>query len=541
MNPDLSRSIEHRPDSRYCFAQDGTLILRLRTAKNAPVVKITVIYGCKYDFTKRRKETLMYKAFSDRLFDYYTATLVLDDARLVYIFAVELPEGRYYYSEEGIGEGYDFATAYMTSFQMPFINPCDIHVVPEWYRSAAFYSIFPERFRNGGGSRKDYVNLPWGAVPGSKSYAGGDILGIVQSLDYIKDLGFNALYLTPVFTSPTNHKYEITDYYNIDPAFGTNGDFKELVQKCHALGMRIVLDAVFNHCGIGFPFFRDVMEKGRESAYYGWFIIDGERPDPKLGNYAFFGLSNPEMPKLNMANPEAREYFLDVAEHWISKYGIDGWRLDVSDEVPHDFWRDFRKAVKRANPEAVILGENWHDAVTCLGGDQFDGIMNYAFSRACADYFAGGTLDEQGLSERLSGLLMRNTGPANAMMLNLLDSHDTDRFLTTLNGNADKLRAALALAFLFPGAPCVYYGTEIDMEGGYDPDNRRTMDWEKAGERQETAEVIRALAKLRRKKAVMYGDVRFRAGGGAFVMERFYQDEAVTLRIEQGEYTLKER
>lgn len=213
----------------------------------------------------------------------------------------------------------------------------------------------------------------------------------------------------------------------VDSQFGTNEDLHRLIDQAHAKGIRIVLDAVFNHCSEELSQFQDVLKRGKESPYYDWFVIYGDKPDPQAGNYEMFA-SCTYMPKFNTSNPEVQKYLCDIGCHYVEKYGIDGWRLDVSDEVSHDLWRAFRKAVKGCNAECIIIGENWHDASNYLRGDQYDSIMNYAFTKACLDYFAAGAANAEQTAWKLNDILARNTDTVNSMMLNLLDSHDTHRF-----------------------------------------------------------------------------------------------------------------
>ncbi len=259
---------------------------------------------------------------------------------------------------------------------------------------------------------------------------------------------------------------------------GTNEDLHELIDTAHDKGMHIVLDAVFNHCSDKLKEFEDVKEKGKASKYYDWFVVHGDRVDTKKGNYETFAACK-YMPKFNTSNPEVRDYLIKIGTYYINEYHIDGWRLDVSDEISFSFWRDFRRAIKEANKEAVIIGENWHDANLNLRGDQYDSIMNYAFTKASLDYFAWGKTNAYQMAGKLNDLLMRNKEGVNKMMLNLLDSHDTVRFLTELKGDKEKLKRALMLLFFYEGAPCFFYGTEILTEGKYDPDCRRCMDWDR--------------------------------------------------------------
>lgn len=473
-------AIQHIVDSAYCFpiAKDK-ISLRLRTAKD-DIKEAYVIYENKYVYGEVQQKEPMTKSYTSELFDYYTITLTLEDTRLAYIFYVNDGNENYFFSEDGITKTYNYKLGYYNFFQYPYINEVDIMDSVDWMKNAVFYQIFVDRFKMGNTSKdKSYINCNWGDIPTPKTFAGGDLLGITEKLDYIKDLGCNAIYLTPIFSSISNHKYDINDYETVDEQFGTNEDLENLVENIHKRGMRLVLDAVFNHCSDQMSQFKDVLENGRKSPYFDWFIIDGDKPDQNIVNYETFAYCE-YMPKLNTSNPQVQKYLIDVACMYITKYHIDGWRLDVSDEVSHDFWRTFRKAIKKANPNAVIIGENWHDAYSNLRGDQYDSIMNYAFTKASLDYFATDSLDAKGVAYKLNDLLMRNTDTVNNMMLNLLDSHDTHRFFSEIGEDKEKFKAALCMLFLYPGAPCIFYGTEIMTTGGYDPDCRRCMDWERA-------------------------------------------------------------
>lgn len=323
---------------------------------------------------------------------------------------------------------------------------------------------------------------------------------------------------------------EIYDYFEIDPQFGSKQDLQELVDGAHRRGMRIVLDAVFNHCSEKLPQFADVKEKGRRSAYFDWFLIDGDKPDPVKCNYQCFGFCN-YMPKFNTSNPQVQEYLREIAIYWVKNFDIDGWRLDVSDEVSHDFWRVLRKAVKAVKPDCAIIGENWHDAHPFLCGDQYDGIMNYALTKACLDYFAYGNFGAKEFADKLNALYMRNSDQANRMMMNLLDSHDTHRFYSLSNKNTDALICGLSVIFMHPGAAGVYYGTEIPLEGGYDPDCRRAMDWNAVQGNTPVKEIISRLSKIRRHEAIRYGGVRFYAKDDVFVLERSHENKTLRLNI----------
>src|SRR5699024_5658775 len=209
--------------------------------------------------------------------------------------------------------------------------------------------------------------------------------GIIKHLDYLVDLGINGIYFTPIFKAHSNHKYDTIDYMEIDPQFGDKSTFKELVKACHEKGIRIMLDAVFNHSGYYFSQFQDVLEKGENSKYKNWFHIKDfpiqTDPVPNFDSFAFTS----HMPKLNTEHPDVKQYLLDVATYWIKEFDIDGWRLDVANEVDHQFWREFRTAVKSVKQDVYILGEIWHDSMPWLQGDQFDAVMNYPFTNSAIE------------------------------------------------------------------------------------------------------------------------------------------------------------
>ena len=526
----------HIPDSRYCFATgEKELVLRLRMAREDEKAKVFLIYAQKYDFTFCRKKLPMEIKYSDRLYNYYEIKMRLEDVRFAYIFQIEEDGNTWYFSEDGVTKEYKFEEAFYNFFQMPYINKNDVMDTVDWMRSAVFYQIFVERFRQGN-EKKDtsYINMKWDEKPTPKSFAGGDLAGIIEKMDYLKELGINALYLTPVFRSISNHKYDIIDYFTVDPQFGTKEELRQLVKLAHENGIRIVLDAVFNHCSMEMQQFQDVLEKGRESRFYDWFIIDGDFPEPEKMNYECFAACN-YMPKLNTANEEVQDFLLEIAIYWIREADIDGWRLDVSDEVSHGFWRRFRKAVKKEKPDSVIIGENWHDAYAYLMGDQYDSIMNYAFTKACLDYFAKGVFSAKDMADKLNSNLMRNTEQVNRMMLNLLDSHDTHRFFTEVNKDKDKMLAAIALEMVFEGAPCLYYGTELCMEGGYDPDSRRGFPWDTKSWDMDFLEKVKELIRIRKQPAVQYGEIKIEEEQEMLHVERMWENSKIILRINMTE------
>ncbi len=396
-------------------------------------------------------------------------------------------------------------------------------ITPDWVKDSIFYQIFPDRF-----AKSDRVEKPdnlesWESPPTAYGFKGGDLLGVAEHLDYLVDLGVNAIYFCPIFQSTANHRYHTYDYYEVDPVLGGNEAFKVLLNEAHRRGVRVILDGVFNHASRGFYQFNHTLENGTASPYYDWFTF---KHFP-LHAYDDYGAPGYEawwnlkaLPKFNHSNPQVREFIFRVAEHWIEQ-GADGWRLDVPGEIDDDeFWREFRRRVKRANPDAYIVGEIWHQATRWLVGDQFDAVMNYQFTRACLSFFV--SLDEEArqmtyghsygdlteydartFGRRLEEALAWYPSEIAYAQLNLVDSHDTARFLSV----AKKDKTALALAYLtmmtYPGAPMIYYGDEIGMLGGKDPDCRRSMIWDESRWDRDLRDKMKKYIALRKKYAVL--------------------------------------
>lgn len=508
--------------------------VRLRTAKD-DVEQAWLVIGNQY-LWKTRERFPMEKTGSDALFDYFEATYCCEDTRLGYYFEISSGEECLVYAESGFHNPHtvniDGERTEFLHFQFPYIHAQEVHQPPEWVRSAAFYQIFPERFWNGDPALSPEGTEPWGTPPTPSNFMGGDLKGVVQKLDHLTELGANAIYLTPIFEATSNHKYDTIDYTRIDPHFGDESTLVELVQQAHRRGIRIMLDGVFNHCGFYFRQFQDVLRHGEASPYKDWFHIHSFPVTLDPPNFDGFGIG-PGMPKLNTQNPEVKEYLLGAVAKW-TRTGIDGWRLDVSDEVDSDFWRDFRRTVKGINPEAVIIGENWWDAEPWLRGDQFDGVMNYEVQRACVLYFAQRKIHPQELQERLTRAWMRNTDQANFSMLNLLDSHDTPRFLTECGGDINRLIAAAVFQYSYPGMPCTYYGTEIGMTGTMDPGCRAAFDWDQEHWDQPLFQMYQKLIRARlQSEALQKGTLRFCSQGEVFAMKRATETETVLTVINQ--------
>ncbi len=381
----------------------------------------------------------------------------------------------------------------------------DISLIPDWVFDSVFYQIFPERFENGDPSNDPSGTESWGSPPKSNNFFGGDLQGILNRIDYLKELGINALYLNPIFEATSNHKYNATDYEKIDPSFGTNELFAEFILKCRTNGIRVVLDGVFNHVGVNHFAFKDVVEKGRESKYASWFnIYSFPVKPPKNPNYeCWWGYG--ALPKLMVQNPEVKKYLFDVVRTWTGK--IDGWRLDVPNELPHEFWKEFRKEVRSISPECYIVGEIWHDAGSWLQGDEFDAVMNYLFRSACLDYFAADKLSAKKFSLQIENMRKLYSASHNLAMLNLLGSHDTERWMTICKNELWRVKLAFLFQMTHAGVPMIYYGDEIGMQGGKDPDCRRCMIWDQGKWNKELLSQMKDLAQFRlSSKAVRRGD-----------------------------------
>ncbi|NNV06147.1 alpha-glycosidase [Geobacillus sp. C56-T2] len=497
----FKEAVYHRPTDNFAYAYDErTLHLRLRT-KKGDVDKVELLHGDPYEWRNGawQFETMpMKKTGSDEWFDYWLAEVQPPYRRLRYGFVLHAGEETLVYTEKGfyLTPPAD-DTAYYFCF--PFLHDVDSFHAPEWVKDTVWYQIFPDRFANGNPAINPEGVRPWGSEdPTPTSFFGGDLQGIIDHLDYLVDLGISGIYLTPIFRAPSNHKYDTADYLEIDPHFGDKETLKTLVKRCHEKGIRVMLDAVFNHCGYEFAPFQDVLKNGESSPYKDWFHIRDfplqSEPRPNYDTFAFV----PQMPKLNTAHPDVRRYLLDVATYWIRECDIDGWRLDVANEIDHEFWREFRRAVKAQKPDVYILGEIWHDAMPWLRGDQFDAVMNYPVADAALRFFAKEEINAREFAERLMRVLHSYPATVNEAAFNLLGSHDTPRILTVCGEDVRKAKLLFLFQLTFTGSPCIYYGDEIGMTGGNDPGCRKCMIWDDDKQHRGLYEHVKQLIALRR-------------------------------------------
>lgn len=495
--------VYHVTEAPYSYAKDfNALTLRVRTVLN-DIKECIVFYRDKYFESSPYEMKSMDIVVKSELFDFFQCDINIDRNRYEYYFKlIDLHEKEYYLTERGILEEINHP------FIFPYIAHEDVYEEVDWLQESIVYQIFPERFYNGDSSINSDDVISWGDETNLTYYSryGGDLRGILEKIDYLEELGVNVIYLTPIFKSNTAHKYNICDYFNIDPQFGTVEIAKELVDKCHSKNIKIILDAVFNHSGHDFFAFEDLLINQEKSQYASWYFIDSYPIDFNKGNYYTFGNNHRNMPKLNTNNKEVRDYLLNVGEYWVKEIGIDGWRLDVCDEIGHDFWREFKKKIKNTNKDAVIIGEIMHEASSFLKGDQLDGIMNYPFKDAVTDFFAKKTISSEDFSNILGTTRMLYMDSITRQIWNLIDSHDTKRFLTESNDNIDSLKIAITFQFTYIGVPYIYYGDEIGMNGGDDPYNRRCMIWNAENQNLELLEFYKKLIKIRKEnKSLIYG------------------------------------
>ena len=493
-------AIFHDMDKRFCYAIDKDVFVIRVQVKKDDMKEIILHYEDKYIPMERkdtRKTISMKKVATSQFHDYYEAQLQMHLICLRYFFEFIDTDGeKVYYGN------YEFNKDCITNRDRMFDCPQNLREeemfeVPQWAANKVVYQIFPSRFA---ASQPVDKELWYKAPITHMDDLHGNLRGIIEHLDYIENLGIDVLYMTPIFKSNSCHKYDTIDYYQIDPSFGTTEDLRELVQKAHERGMKVVLDAVYNHTGRDFFAFRDILEKGEKSRYLDWYFIDELPPKGEIGeipNYKCFGYYG-GMPKLNLKNPEVEKYITDVACYWIKECDIDGWRMDVGDEISHFFWKNFRRAIKSVKKDMLIIGEIWHYAGDFLEGDEWDTVMNYPFYLNMIDLLADTRINVSQFVQNLGYLEGRLNKKCYPLMWNLIDSHDTARFLHLCNGNKKKQHLAAAFQLLLPGMPMVYYGDEFAMPGANDPDCRRGMYWDEEYQDKEMFKWYKKLLQIRK-------------------------------------------
>ncbi|MBD3348509.1 MAG: hypothetical protein GF400_04860 [Candidatus Eisenbacteria bacterium] len=578
--------LAHRQDAwERSLDPDGGVTLRVRAWANDVERVDFIIRG-----VAEPAGTALRPLDSDGTHDYFETTLApeLVSAEAEYAFRFVDADVSVLLGEDGTTTGeqairwFDLDVSSLSTFE-----------TPDWIKEGVIYQIFPERFANGdeandpdfsewyyegvrelppsGKSNGEYFHLveDWYDVAGLSrspyktdgkpdwnSFYGGDIEGIRENLDYLTDLGVTVIYLNPIFKSKSNHKYDAATYMEVDPHFGTNEEFKAFVDECHEREIRVVIDLAINHTGHTHWAFVDARKNGPRSPYWDWYEwndwpVPGDiayAPPNPLDYYDCwwgfgqmpnlnFDLSRPNNEEHAVAEMEAAapneplvEHLLDVAEYWLAEIGVDGYRLDVAGEVPFWFWELFRERVRSTKPDAYIVGELWGASPEWVNGDYFDAVMNYKYFREpVMRFLCRGEIDAAEFDRALApGRLIYPEEGVLAQM-NLLGSHDTERFVTAAGGDERRLRLAALFMMTYVGAPTIYYGDEIAMRGGGDPDCRRPFDWRwtEDGEQARTRNLFARLASLRgRFPMLVYGDFETLVTGGRVYSYRRRDDRS---------------
>ncbi len=489
-------SILHRSAFTDCYALDHeTVVLNLRTGKD--VEAVSVIHEDPYSSglsidspwkgipVKMNREKELARAYI------WSVRLKPEFKREQYYFEISGGGEKIYMMEDDFYTKEQLKTPGRMKqyFKFPWLNSADICQPPAWAADTIWYQIMPDRFCRGDESPKSVQLKDWNDRNNMShsDFYGGDLRGIISRLEYLKELGISGIYLTPVFESGSNHKYNTFDYKKIDPDFGSGEDMRELLRKAHSLGIRVMLDAVFNHCGVEFPAWKDVLEKGEDSRYFDWFFVNGELKagdysKTKDGRYYSFAFEA-YMPKLNTNNPEVMDYFTEICRYWVEEWGIDGIRFDVGNEISHAFIKKLHRELKAVNKEIFLLGEIWHDSVQWLQGDEYDSVMNYPFLESMNEFWVedelekGGKMDSTGFMYGMNRCYCLYPEQVNQVLFNFLDTHDIERAYSRCQ-NIDILLQQLVILMSMPGSPCLYYGTEIAMSGTEGVYNRKTMPWD---------------------------------------------------------------
>ena len=524
-------AIEHRSTDNFCYPlNENELMIGIKTGSD--IRRVFIVYGDPFDGSvtpdgwawegKRqeitRKKDLPYHTW-------WQVTVTLPYGRCKYCFELHgQDEGDVRYClENGFYTADELAalrrvTGNFPGFEFPWLDGAECVRVPDWVPRTVWYQIFPDRFCRDTASQKPNA-LPWpaaeDAVTNNEHY-GGTLRGITEKLGYLADLNITGLYLNPVNVSPSVHKYDTSDYLNIDPAFGSADDLHTLVKEAHARGIKVMLDGVFNHCGWDFALWQDVVRNGKASPYFDWFIVKewpfetvaepeceaaASRPsgtNGKSGRYSVFAYVD-TMPKLNTNNPAVVDYLLNVCETWVRSYDIDGIRLDVANELSHTFCRQLYRRMRSLKKDFYLLGEIWRSALPWLRGGELDSVMNYPLALCFWKFFCDKTLPALTLEREINAVFTAYPEPVTVGLFNLLDSHDTPRLFTRNGGDVSAVWQQYALLLSLPGSPCIYYGSEVLLAGGNDPDCRRCMPWQaiEAGEYAEPMSMMRQLIALR--------------------------------------------
>ncbi|MBQ6498955.1 MAG: glycoside hydrolase family 13 protein [Ruminococcus sp.] len=502
-------AVTHRANIEYCYAADNdTVVINIKTAKDVQrafiISEDPFIHELRHErYWSGVKEEMQILAELEHHI-LWTVRITPKYKRLKYYFELESGGETYAVCENRICPAKENDPSRMQCYKYAWLNSSDVIAPPDWVRRTVWYQIMPDRFCRASDFPENKKFRKWGDFkhPRLKDVYGGDLRGIIEKLSYIKSLGVSGIYMTPIFLSGSNHKYNTYDYSVIDPDFGTEDDLKELIDSAHSMGIRIMLDAVFNHCGDKFFAWEDVLKHGKDSPYYDWFFINSDKvrdrrfstEDGRFYSFSFWSV----MPKLNTNNPEVTRYFRDLCLHWVKDLEIDGIRFDVGDEVSHTFIRSLNDAVKAEKPDTFFLGEIWTDSLPWLGGREYDSVMNYPLPDCVNGFFKDTALTFSDFIYALNYCRTMYPEQVTSALFNFLDTHDTSR-VAEISKSDDELLQKLAVIMTLPGTPCIYYGTEIAMKGLYSPYNRSTMPWDEinSGKHNEIKNKVSELIHLR--------------------------------------------
>ncbi len=535
----MYEGISHKCGYNDCYSLNET-DLRIRLHANRSVVKAVLVHEDPYingisGFSAWDGHPAEMKLTAELAHEIiYSVTVKPEYRRLQYYFLLTFDDGTVKcFLEDGF---YDPSFIHRDEFAKHFfkfawMNDSDICNPPEWVADTVWYQIFPDRFsRSEDGSKGRFRD--WDVITGidHKSLYGGNVRGVSERLEYLASLGITGIYFNPIFRSGTNHRYDTADYEELDPAFGTNEEFAALVKKAHDMGFKIMIDAVFNHSGPEFFAWRDVLKNGRNSRYFDWYYVNDDDFAGKKGNtmdgryYSFAFVA--EMPKLNTNNPEVVDYFTGICKKWIAEFDIDGIRFDVGNEISHSFIKHLRRELKKIRPDIFLLGEIWTDSAPYLDGDEYDSVMNYPFMQSIGNFFLDGSLNAVDFRYRIDYCYSLYKEQVNRVLFNLLDSHDVARIINR-TGSYDEFIQQMTILMTMPGSPCIYYGTEIALEGADDPYNRRPMPWKdiESGKYEHITEEVKELIALRKSEG-------FKGKGGLFWEE---SDGSRLIRYSRGE------
>lgn len=519
-------AVQHMAHDSFCYAlNNDELCISIKT--DFDVDKVVLIYGDPFsggimggDWKWNGHPVEMSEKKQLQYHFLWTAIVKPEFKRCKYYFELYSNNEKYIFLEDGFYTEEEFLKLKGTimCFMFPWMNSIDINTVPQWPQKTVWYQIFPDRFCNGNPECNSEKVIPWKGPTECVSYKdefGGDLQGIISKLDYLRDLGITGIYLNPINLATTNHKYDTIDYAVIDPHFGDAKIMRNLSDEAHKRGIAIMLDGVFNHSGWLFKPWVDVKKKGPKSKYYNWFMInkwpfDKGWGNAEKGNFYSFAFVD-AMPKLNTNNPEVQKYFIDICEKWVTEYDIDAIRLDVANETSHDFCKNLHKRMRQLKSDFYLIGEIWHDATPWLNGDELDSVMNYPLQDVVTKFWINENFTSIDLMNKINRCFSLYMKQSNSVLFNLLDSHDTIRMITQTNDRNKTLQQFVFL-FCMTGSVCIYYGTEVLLEGKHDPDCRRCMPWKEIEnhEYDQTINFFKHLISLRKNEdALISGNIEF--------------------------------